>query len=143
MKHFLLLLTVFLFSISLHAQGISGVYTSDYSTYQDDVNPENNLNENNLFHIALDIEDDNKGMVAVQDSRTPDEILFFEIESFLDVLRTEERDMIIYQAHTVHLPEPKETKIIIYFKKDKSMNLMINYADTSQIYHDLTHIKKE
>src|SRR5690554_3488451 len=140
MRYFLVALIAILFSLPSQAQSLMGVYTSNYTTYEDELHPENNFTENNLFHIALDILDDNNGMVGVQDSRALDDIKFYTIESFLGTKVTDERRMVLYQAHTAHLPIPKDTKLIVFFKNDNSLNLMVNHPGTSQVYYDLSRI---
>lgn len=142
MKKNLLLFSLFLFGIALHAQSLIGVYSCNYTAYEDELHLENNYEENNLFHIALDILNDNNGMVAVQDSRALEDIKYYTIKSFLGTLEKGERQMVRYQAQTEHLPEPKETELVIFFKHDNSKNeisknLMIIHEGTSQIFYDL------
>lgn len=142
MRYLLLTLSM-LFSLQIFAQGLSGVYASNHTTFEDELHPENSFKENHLFHIALDILNNDNGMVGVQSSKAPSEVKFYEIESFVDAIETEERQMVIYHAHTVHLPKPKETRLVLYFTKDGSMNLMINHPGTSQVYHNLKRVEEE
>lgn len=143
LKRYLVLLIVLLSSFSLHAQGFTGYYSSNYTTYKDDVNSNNNFKENSLFYIGLNIEEGDSGWVSVQDSRTLDDVLIFEIKSFLDVIQTEERSLLIYQAYTAHFPESEDTKLVLYFNKNGDVNLMINFPNTSQTYYNLTEVKQQ
>ena len=148
MKKTLLLFSLFLFSIALHAQSLIGVYSSNYTTYEEELHPENNYEENNLFHIAIEILNNDEGWIGVQDSRAIDDINFYTIKSFLGTLEKGERQKVRYQAETVNLPEPKETELVIFFEHDNSKNeisknLMIIQEGTSQIFYDLKLISED
>ena len=80
--------------------------------------------------------------MSVQDARALDDVLIFEIKSFLDVIQTEERYLLIYQAHAAHLPESIDTKLILYLNMKGEVSLMINYPNTSQTYYNLTEVEQ-
>lgn len=131
----LLFSLLFYLAFAANAQDFSGDYTSSYTTFTDEQNPDNNFKETTTFNVAVIFENKNSGYVAIQDPRIPKKILIYKVEQFLDKLERDGASYYFYQAVSEHTKEPIETKVVIYIEKDGELNLMVLWEGKSQIFH--------
>ena len=142
MKNILLFFSLFLFSVAIHAQSLMGLYTSSYSSYKEKLHPEESYEYDKRYEILLGIIDDDNGTVAVKDFDAPDEIKYYKIESFGGTEEINQKQMVLYNASIINVPEPEEVLLSIYFEEG-TMNLLIIHRDTGQIYYDLKPFSDE
>ncbi|MGO3812676.1 hypothetical protein [Mesonia sp.] len=94
------------------AQDISGSYTSDLTSFEDNYNSENNFKETTKFNIAIAFEDKDTGSINIQDPRIPKKVLAYKVKQFLDTIERDETVYTIYQAVSQHTLDPIQTKVI-------------------------------
>lgn len=137
MKHLFLLLSL-LFASSIYGQSLNGMYSSNHTTYEDKVNPENNFEEETLFKLIVRMEDERPGMLGILDPRYPTNLLLYVLGSVKDVLHRDEGTIILFYATTDHLDQNEKVEVMFHIATSGDLiNIMIYNSNYSQIYHDI------
>lgn len=137
MKHLFLFLSL-VFASSIYGQSLNGMYSSNHTTYEDKVNPENNFEEETLFKLIVRMEDESPGTLGILDPRYPTNLLLYVLGSVKDVLHRDEGTIILFYATTDHLDQNE--KVEVMFHIDPSHNLtgiMIYNSKYTQVYNDV------
>lgn len=138
MKKHLLLLLVFLFAITLHAQQLSGVYKSSYTTYESPVNPAQNYEGEASYLIAINIKDHDSGVIAIQDTKSSKDVMNYEIKTLFSTFKIDEWYVAMYEAHDTNGPDGVGAELFLYFNREGNINLRVNQLNFRQVFHGLT-----
>ena len=137
MKHLFLFLSL-LFASSIYGQSLNGMYSSNHTTYEDKVNPENNFEEETLFKLIVRMEDERPRMLGILDPRYPTNLLLYVLGSVKDVLHRDEGTIILFYATTDHLDQNEKVEVMFHIATSGDLiNIMIYNSNYSQIYHDI------
>lgn len=135
MKLLCSLLMLFI-GITANSQEFNGRYTSDYTSFKDNLNPDNNFRETTRFNIAIEFENE-IGIVAIQDPRIPDKILVYGMEQALDKIEIDGTIYYRYESVALHAENLIENLITLYRSNSGELNLMVLNDDYSQMFHAL------
>ncbi|WP_157473398.1 hypothetical protein [Eudoraea adriatica] len=128
-------------SLAIYNQVDNGSYTSNKTSYQDEINGANNFMELTRNNIFIDVSrDGKKGVFVFQDPRIPEKILSYGVISS-EVYQSEQQTIYIYNCEVLHLPDQPETDIIIYWNKQGGMNIMVKDEYSSQVFHSLKWVE--
>lgn len=137
MKHLFLFFSL-LFASSIYGQSLNGMYSSNHTTYEDKVNPENNFEEETLFKLIVRMEDERPGMLGILDPWYPTNLLLYVLGSVKDVLHRDEGTIILFYATTDHLDQNEKVEVMFHIATSGDLiNIMIYNSNYSQIYHDI------
>src|SRR5690554_6018474 len=119
------------------AQDFNGEYTSDYTTFKDDHNPENNFHEASTFYVSVEFNENNYGFVTVQDPHIPNKVLIYEVSELVDVIEAGGNRVFSYRASAIHLQDPLDTQIVFYYNSENRFKLLVLDDQGSQGFHNL------
>lgn len=141
MEKSLLLTSLLLTNWSVYSQALefSGDYKSYSTSFQDLKNPKNSFLEEAVNNIFIQVED-NEGIFVFQDDRYPDDILSYKIDAIVGTIVDGETKLLIYNCLNIHSAEIKSVQIVLYVKKDDTLNIMISDDSSDQVFFNL---KKE
>ena len=133
-------LIILFVSLNTIAQDFSGEYISNFTTYKDEPKAKNNFEEKTNFNVSILFVDEHNGMIGIQDPRIPNKILVYEVTKFLNKVEGNGNTLYIYEAVTIHLQNPMDTKVILYYNKNSELDLMISDVESSQVFHNLKKV---
>ena len=138
MKQLLLLITL-VFTSNLYGQSLNGKYSSNYTTYESIIKPENNFEEETLFKILVVMEhENNPGMLAILNPLEPTNLLLYVLGSVNDVLFREEGTIIVFDAFTDHLDKNEEVEVMLNIDTSENLEgIMIYNSNYRQTYYNI------